>query len=221
MLVETLINHSIPFLRPTDTVGQALELMQEYKVEQLIYVENDVAKSIFHEDTLLNWHDDKIDLGDLPLENEVISAHLYQHIYELVALSIQQSLQVLPIIDEAGKYAGCVLVSDLLLQFAKSIGCDELGAVVVLRMTPQNYSLAEISRLVESNNAKIISCFFANNSLGIDDSLLTLKLNRTDVSAVVATLERFGYHVEGVFGGSVSENIDQHRLNLLLRYLET
>ncbi len=38
---------------------------------------------------------------------------------------------------------------------------------------------------------------------------------------MVATLERFGYAVESIFGNAKLENPDRHRLDLLLRYLET
>lgn len=82
--------------------------------------------------------------------------------------------------------------------------------------------MTDISRLVESNNVKIISSYFSGAEYGdIDQATLTLKLNRTEVSAVVATFERFSYVVENVYANEPLENPDRHRLDLLLRYLET
>jgi hypothetical protein len=88
-------------------------------------------------------------------------------------------------------------------------------------MSNRDYSMTEISRLVESNNVKIISSYFSGAAYGaLDEATLTLKLNRTEISPVVATLERFGYSVEGVFASTALESPDRHRLDLLLRYLE-
>lgn len=222
MLAEKLINHSIPALKPTDTVGKAIDLMQDYKIGQLVYVENESVMAIFDEDSLLNWSDDSVSIKDLPLENKAVTAHLYQHIQELVGMTIDESIQVIPIVDEENLYAGSVVVSEMLRQFSKLMSNQELGAIVVIKINPINYSLSEISRLVESNNTKIINSYFTSEQLGFEDgSTLTLKLNKTDVTATIATLERFGYHIEGVYGNTPVEHIDQHRLNLLLRYLET
>lgn len=222
MLAEKLINHSIPALKPTDTVGKAIDLMQDYKIGQLVYVENESVMAIFDEDSLLNWSDDSVSIKDLPLENKAVTAHLYQHIQELVGMTIDESIQVIPIVDEENLYAGSVVVSEMLRQFSKLMSNQELGAIVVIKINPINYSLTEISRLVESNSTKIINSYFTSEQLGFEDgSTLTLKLNKTDVTATIATLERFGYHIEGVYGNTPVEHIDQHRLNLLLRYLET
>lgn len=222
MLAETLINHSIPALRPSDTVGKALDLMQDFNLSQLVYVDNEQVKAIFDEDNLLNWQDDSVTLGELPLENKATNAHVYQHIQELAGLAVDESLQIIPILDEENLYAGSVVVSEMLRQFSKQMNNQETGAIVVIKVSQINYSLAEISRLIESNNIKIINSYFSSNHLGFEeDSTLTLKLNKTDVSAAIATLERFGYSIEGVYGHTPIESIDRHRLNHLLRYLET
>jgi hypothetical protein len=102
------------------------------------------------------------------------------------------------------------------------LGAQEKGAIIVLKMANRDYSLTEISRLVESNSTKIISSFFSGAEYGaLDEATLTLKLNRMEVSGVVATLERFGYTVESIYGNSPVENPNRHHLDLLLRYLET
>ena len=54
-----------------------------------------------------------------------------------------------------------------------------------------------------------------------DKSRLTLKLNRRDITPVVSTLERFGYQFEAAFANAPIESIDQERLDLLMRYLNT
>jgi acetoin utilization protein AcuB len=220
MTAEDLINHSIPVLRPTDSVNRALEVMQDCGIRQLAMVENGELKALFDEDLLLNWLNDDDELGALSLENQLISGNIFQHIYELISLSNSHHLQILPILDEDNSYIGSIVVAEMLSRFAEQLGVQESGAVVVLKMNSYNYSLTDISRLVESNNTKIISSFFANNPTEIDKATLTIKLNRTDISPIIATFERFGYDVESTYADIGTENLDQNRLNSLLRYLE-
>jgi acetoin utilization protein AcuB len=222
MLAEELINPATPVLRPYDSVGQAVDLMDEYGIRQLALVENEVYKGLLSEDTLLNFPDDEKLLSELNLPPNPVHANLFQHIYEVIGIANQYQLDTVPVLDEDNLYAGTIVVTDMMAKFAGLLGAQESGAVVVLKMSNRDYSMTDISRLVESNNVKIISSYFSGAEYGdIDQATLTLKLNRTEVSAVVATFERFGYVVENVYANEPLENPDRHRLDLLLRYLET
>ncbi len=222
MLAEELINPATPVLRPYDSVGQAVDLMDEYGIRQLALVEDEVYKGLLSEDTLLSFPDDEKLLSELNLPPNPVHANLFQHIFEIMGIANQYRLDSVPVLDEDNLYAGTIVVTDMLAKFAGLLGSQEAGAVVVLKMSNRDYSMTDISRLVESNNTKIISSYFSGAEYGaIDQATLTLKLNRAEISAVVATFERFGYSVENVYANEPLENPDRHRLDLLLRYLET
>ena len=117
---------------------------------------------------------------------------------------------------------GTISVNELLKQFAQELGVQDAGAILILNLDERDYSLTEISRLIESNNVKIISSYFSSAAYGMPDrSRLTLKLNRRDITPVISTLERFGYQIEAAFANAPVESIDQERLDSLLRYLNT
>lgn len=222
MLAEELINPATPVLRPYDSVGQAVDLMDEYGIRQLALVEDEVYKGLLSEDTLLSFPDDEKLLSELNLPPNPVHANLFQHIFEVMGIANQYRLDSVPVLDEDNLYAGTIVVTDMMAKFAGLLGSQETGAVVVLKMSNRDYSMTDISRLVESNNTKIISSYFSGAEYGaVDHATLTLKLNRTEVSAVIATFERFGYTVENVYANEPLESPDRHRLDLLLRYLET
>jgi acetoin utilization protein AcuB len=222
MLAEELINQNIAVLTPQDSVERALELMEDQQLEQLVLVENEAYVGILHQDMLLNWPDATNLLSQLYLPEKAVSVQLQQHVYELIEMANRYQLTVIPVVDEENLYLGTVVVNEMMVKFATLLGVQEPGAVVVLSMPNHQYSLTDISRLVESNNAKILSSYFAGGQYGMtDEATLTLKLNRTDVSAVVATFERFGYEVTGIFANQHMEHPDRQRLDMLMRYLET
>lgn len=97
----------------------------------------------------------------------------------------------------------------------------ERGAIIELSMLYRDYSLAEVGRMVESNGIKILSAHYAGNQYSTKNpAILTLKLNQENISALLATFERFGYQVEGVYQHQAIENIEQGRYDMLMKYLD-
>ncbi len=223
MLASSLLNPMLPTLKTTDLVAQALDWMNEYQTSQLAVAEEDRYRGIVSEDMLLDAPDDRLPLGEVILQHPDVYANEDQHVYELLRLSNQYQLKIIPVVDADGLLSGTLLVNDLLERFADSLGIQELGAVLVLKVAERDYSLAEVSRLIETNGTKVISSHYTSAATyeNPDDARLTLKLNRTNINPVVATLERFGYAIEEAHANDPIDSIDQDRLDSLLRYLET
>ena len=93
------------------------------------------------------------------------------------------------------------------------------GAVIVLEMNAHDYSLAQIARIVEDNDAKILSSHVTSlaNSFKIE---VTLKINQTDMSSIIRSFMRFDYTIKASFQGKnryedvLRENYDQFMLYL-------
>jgi CBS-domain-containing membrane protein len=222
MLAAELIDPMLPALKPTDSVGQALDWMQEHRIGQLIIVDQADYQGIISEELLLDITDDERPLSNMMHLFEQVFAYEGQHLYEVLGLVMQHRMDVIAVLNEGREFIGTVSTSELLRQFAQELGVQEGGAVLMISLNERDYSMAEISRLVESNNVKIISSYFSSAAYGMPDrSRLTLKLNRQNITAVISTLERFGYQIEAAFANVPIESIDQDRLDSLLRYLNT
>lgn len=223
MLVSTLISPMLPVLKPADTVGKALLWMEEFDVMQLPLVGGGEYLGMMSRDVLENSPDDEIFLESVLPENSNVFLVAYQHIYEALSLFRRNELDVLAVVDEEQVFIGSLQRREVLDTLGDMLGGAEKGAIVVLKLDQRDYSLAEISRLIEMDGVKIISSFYAskNEFTENEQSVLTLKLNRTEITAVVATLERFGYQILEIHANDPIETIDRERLGLLMRYLET
>jgi CBS domain-containing protein len=223
MLAATLINPMIPILKLTDTVGTALDWMDEFRTRQLVVADSGVYKGIVSEDILFDIADTTQPLSRIIIQHEDVFATEDNHPYELLRLVTQFALDIVPIVHENKNVTGTVLVRDLIERFVVELGIQEKGAVLVLKIAERDYSLSEISRLIESNGTKILSSYYSSSETlhPTDSSLLTLKLNRTNINPIIATLERFGYDIEEAHANDPIESVDQERLDMLLRYLAT
>ncbi|MBO9640032.1 CBS domain-containing protein [Siphonobacter aquaeclarae] len=219
MLAEDLIDPLLPTLRPTDTVGKALDWMQEFRIPQLVLADGEHYAGLLSEERLMNADED-VALSEIQPEHAEVSVQPYQHLFDLLRTSQVYQLEVLPVVDEEQHFSGSISVNDLLRKFSEDMGTQEEGAVIVLKMEDRDYSMAEVSRLVESNDVKIISSYFKSGDYDSGEpGKLTLKLNRRDIRTVVATFERYSYNIDSVFTTEPLDNTDRERLEMLLKYL--
>ena len=74
------------------------------------------------------------------------------------------------------------------------------GGVIVLELNVHDYSLAQIARIVEENDAKIWCCYVSSaiNSAKME---LTLKINQTDLTSILRSFQRYGYFVRASYQG--------------------
>lgn len=223
MLAATLINPMIPILKLTDTVGTALDWMDEFRTRQLVVADSGLYKGIVSEDILFDISDTTQPLSRIIIQHEDVFAVEDNHPYELLRLVTQFSLDIIPVVNENKNVTGTILVRDLVERFVSELGIQEKGAVLVLKIAERDYSLSEISRLIESNGTKVLSSYYSSSESlhPADTSFLTLKLNRTNINPIIATLERFGYDIEEAHANDPIESVDQERLDMLLRYLAT
>lgn len=124
------------------------------------------------------------------------------------------------VLDEEDIYTGVITVQDTLTSFAQTAAVQMPGAILVLSMNHIDYSLAEISRLIEENHARILSSIIKEDPLDPGKIRLTLKLNEQDLSRIVATLERFNYRVIGRYQETKPMGTEKDRIDMLLRYLD-
>lgn len=223
MLAATLINPMIPVLKLTDSVSTALDWMDEFGVKQLVVADSGIYQGIVSEDILFDIADSTDLLAKIIIQHKDIFAADDQHPYELLRLVNQFGLQIIPVLHDDRTFAGSILVSDLVEHFVNELGVQEKGAVIVLKIAERSYSLSEISRLIESNGTKVISSYYSSGETynPLNEAKLTLKLNRTHITPIIATLERFGYEIEEAHANDPIESVDQERLDMLLRYLAT
>ena len=223
MIAATLINPMIPVLKLSDSVSTALDWMEEFRTKQLIVADSGLYKGIVSEDILFDIRDTSDILSKVIIQHEDIFASEEQHPYELLRMVNQFGLLIIPVVHEGKMLSGSILFSDLIERFVSEMGVQEKGAVIVLKIAERDYSLAEISRLIESNGTRVLSSYYSSSEAAhpLQESRLTLKLNRTHITPIIATLERFGYDIEEAHANDPIESVDQERLDMLMRYLET
>lgn len=219
MIAKQLISEVIPSLRLTDTGQKALNWMEVFRISHLPVVDNHEYIGLIADKSIydLNLIEKKFD----DCRENMLSPHVHsgQHIYEVVSVISQLKISVVPVLDLQHNYQGVITVSDLAQKFADLVAVKEPGGVILLELTPTDYSLAEIARIVEGNDAKILS-FYVNKEPDSKKMIVTLKVNKVDLSPIIQTFVRYDYNIAAVFmDESILSNMYDDRLSQLIKYM--
>jgi CBS domain-containing protein len=144
-----------------------------------------------------------LDLLDKPIETEIDKlntshVHKDQHIFEVAIVMYKLKLSVVAVLDADHYYLGAITLYDLARRFARLFSLQEIGGVVILEMNVNDYSLAQISQIVESNDIKILSLFL-NRNPGTSNLDVILKLDKEDLSPLIQAFMRYDYNVKAVY----------------------
>lgn len=217
MTAAELIKNDIPHLKSTDTVQQALELMNEFHVSELPVVIDQKSAGLLHEEALMNT-DEQASVASLLQTAEQVSVQAGDFFLAPLKKMYQHKLSVLPVIKDEGEYLGVITAEDLLKAAAHYNAAAEPGGVIILQMAPNNFTISELGRIVESNDARIIHLnTWTDASTG--ELMVAMKINKNDLHDILASLERYEYNVIQYFGDNLSE--EELRLNFdhLMNYL--
>lgn len=218
MIAPRLLSESTPPLHLEDSGEHALMIMHEYNVSQLPVVDgNSYVGLVTMEDVINMKHLNK------PLKN--FSQTFRQpfvkdtaHVFDIMKAAVEFNVRVIPVINEEHKYLGLISAESCLRAFAMLSSVKDAGGILELEIPVSNYSLSEVAKIVEENEAEILSMY--TNIIQEEGKVeITVKLNTTEVSAIVAAFERYEYEVKAIYNDTEYTEDLKDRYDAFMRYM--
>ena len=219
MLTRELQSQTLPSLHLSDKVYQALQLMNDNHVTHLPIVEGEKYVGIISEEDLLQAENDHSTLNEFQQSFANTSVKEVEHFLKAIQLAAENGLSIVPIVSEENDLVGTVAYTDLLKHASEFMSLNEPGGLIVLEMDTNQYSFNEISKLVETNDAQITQLNTSNDpETGIMQ--VTIRINKPEVSDIVATFQRYDYTVKHFFGEELYANELRTNYDNLMNYLK-
>ncbi len=220
MFAKEIISDIVPALRTSDTGLKALSYMDIFRISHMPIVNNFEFLGLISDKDIydLNMAEEPLGNHTLSLQRPYVIAN--QHVYEVIGLVSKLDLTVVPVLDEKKNYLGVITLHALVKYFSELLAIQHPGAIIVLELHINDYSLAHIAQIVESNNAKILSMYISSNPETTTRMNVTLKINTTDMSSILQTFNRYNYVIKTSFmeDDAMQQLLDE-RYELFLRYL--
>lgn len=219
MIARTLLVDSIQPLTEKMTEEEAYERMRINKLFHLPVVsKNNKLCGLVSDEDIYMAHNGTI-LGKHPEKYSQIKVFAHQHVFEVSELVFNQNLSCIPVVEEADDYIGLITANELMKFFTHLYSYHSNGAIIVLSVLIQDYSLSQISRIIEENNAKILNLYtdISEDSTSMD---VIIKLNTHEISSILQTFSRFDYTVKTYYEGyDKLHAMYKDRIESVLNYL--
>ena len=218
MLAASITAQGFPLLHLEDKVSFALQCMEDFDIQELAVVKDDYFLGLVQKSDLLDA-DESVNLIVLSEQLKKIMIADTAHFLTALDLFSKHQLSILPVLNEQQECIGMIPQKSLNDALAKFLGVELPGAILVLSVAPYQYSLAEMSRLVESNNAQILqlNSYFDEKNCAM---IITLKINKDEAQAIIATFQRYDYQLVQYFGKTPLHNDIEAHYHHLMNYLD-
>ncbi|MFC5976734.1 MULTISPECIES: CBS domain-containing protein [Flavobacterium] len=130
---------------------------------------------------------------------------------DVLEIFAKNHTNVIPVLDENNSYIGYYEMEDIMKFFQETPFLKEQGGIIIVQKGLLDYSMAQVTQIVESNNGKILGCFISEADL--ENVHITIKIGVGPMNEIIQTFRRYNYeiiseHQEDTYINSLKERSD-------------
>lgn len=216
MFIKDYISKDYPAFNHNDSIEEASEVAKEFGYSHVFIKKKGVYVGALSQSFLEESPEGT--LGSLEIHYERFAILEDGNILDTVKLFHIFNSNVVPVIGQTEKYLGYISCDDIFSEFSKYPLFSENGAILTVQTNNVHYSFTEISKIVESNNAKMYGCYVSG--ITEESILITMKISSDNLSSIDETFERYGYNVVHKHYDDEKEELMKDRFGFFQKYLE-
>ncbi|KQL32585.1 MULTISPECIES: acetoin utilization AcuB family protein [Bacillaceae] len=205
MLVEEIMNTSVPTLTPSHTINDAITLLKVKKIRHLPIINKDrevvgvvtdrdlkeatpsTLQSVLHND-----------IYERPLEEIMtknpITGHPLDFVEETASIFYDNRIGCLPIVSK-GKLVGMITESDLLYKFIELTGVHQPGSQIEVRVPNRPGVLFEVSKIFYEQKLNVLSVLVYPDKVHNDHKILVLRVKTMNPLKLIEAIKAEGFEV--------------------------
>jgi predicted transcriptional regulator len=190
-----IINYITNDFKPIDsqeTIAAVKDFLVDFEFSHFPIVEDGIyIGSISAEDVETFEEEKKVADYKYTLETFFIRTNaLWLEVLEVFA---KNHSNLIPVLDENNKYVGYYEMEDIINFFHQTPFIKEQGAIVKIRKGILDYSMSQITQIVESNNGKLLGLFISEADA--DSVEITIKISSGAINEIIQTFRRYNYEI--------------------------
>lgn len=112
---------------------------------------------------------------------------------EVLEVFAKNHSNLIPVLDDNNKYVGYYEMEDIINFFHQTPFLKEQGRIVKVRKGVLDYSMSQITQIVESNNGKLLGLFISESD--INSVEVTIKISSGAINEIIQTFRRYNYEI--------------------------
>lgn len=125
---------------------------------------------------------------------------------DVLEVFARNNSNIVPILDENNKYVGYYEITDIIKFLNETPFMKETGGIIVVEKPVADYSMSQITQIVESNNSKLLGVFVSEANA--EKVQITIKTTLGGMNEIIQSFRRYNYEI-------ISEHQEDDYLNTL------
>lgn len=204
-LLSEYINNDFKPFTPLETVGEIQDFFADSTYSHFPLLDNGVYLGCISAVDSETFESEK-NLQDYRYAFEgffVRDTMIWLDVLEVFA---RNNATIVPILDVNNRYIGYYEITDVIKFLNETPFLKETGGIIVVEKPTEDYSMSQITQIVESNNGKLLGVFVSEANA--EKVQVTIKITLGSVNEIIQTFRRYNYEI-------VSEHNEDNYLNNL------
>lgn len=112
---------------------------------------------------------------------------------EVLEVFAKNHSNLIPVLDDNNKYIGYYEIEDIINFFHQTPFIKEQGSIIKVRKGVLDYSMSQITQIVESNNGKLLGLFISEANM--ESVEVTIKTSSGAINEIIQTFRRYNYEI--------------------------
>lgn len=125
---------------------------------------------------------------------------------EVLEVFAKNNSNVIPVLNDKNQYLGYYEITDILNFFHKTPFLRESGGIIIIKKKTLDYSMGEITQIIESNNGRILGLFVSETDY--ENTTITIKISLGVMNEIIQSFRRYEYEI-------ISEHHEDNYINTL------
>jgi predicted transcriptional regulator len=188
-----------------ETIAEVQNFFEEVSFSHFSVLNEGIYMGCIASDDVETFDDDK-KVDDYKYTLEGFFARKNMIWLDVLEVFAKNHSNVVPVLGEDNAYLGYYELEDIVKFFHETPFLKEQGAVIVVEKNAIDYSMGQITQIVESNNGKLLGLFISDASA--EKIQVTIKIAMGSTNEIIQTFRRYNYEI-------VSEHHEDNYINNL------
>ncbi|MFE3866818.1 CBS domain-containing protein [Flavobacterium sp. LS2P90] len=203
--ITEYITNDFKAIDSQDTIADVQDLFNDLHFSHFPVIEEGVYIGSVAEDDIVTFENDK-KIADYRFTLDGFFARTNTIWLDVLEIFAKNHTNLVPVLDENNKYVGYYELEDIMRFFHETPFLKEPGGIIIVKKAVLDYSMSQITQIVESNNGKLLGLFISEAD--VESVQVTLKITLGAMNEIIQTFRRYNYEI-------ISEHQEDNYINNL------
>lgn len=203
--IKDYITNDFKGINSEETIAEVHDLFHELPFSHFPVLEENVYIGCITLDDIETFEKDK-KVSDYKYTLEGFFARNSMIWLDVLEVFAKNHTNVVPVLDDNNQYVGYYELEDIIKFFHETPFLKEAGGIIIVKKPVLDYSMSQITQIVESNNGKLLGLFISEAD--VQSVQITMKISLGAMNDIIQTFRRYNYEI-------ISEHQEDNYINNL------